>query len=201
MNVLVVGATGRTGKHVLEQGKERGHRVTAFVRSPSKLDGANVEIVRGDPTNADALARALSGVDAVISCLGPPSLGRYTIVEDGARALVAAMDLAHVRRAVVVSAAVLFDGFLTTFARMTFLRNVARDSGAMERIVRAHDLDWTIVRPPRLVERAMTPYDVADDALPPGPSTVAFADVAHFMLDELEQRRHVRRVVGMAAKR
>jgi uncharacterized protein YbjT (DUF2867 family) len=103
-----------------------------------------------------------------------------------------------------VGVAVLFNdaGWLAAVMRKTFLRNVARDSAEMERIVKASDVDWTIVRPPRLTNGPLTrTYGVADGRLPLGAgriATVSRADVAHFLLDEIEQPGHVRQVVGMA---
>jgi putative NADH-flavin reductase len=69
----------------------------------------------------------------------------------------------------------------------------------MEQIVTASDLDWTIVRPPRLTNGAPTGrYKVADNRFPPGKRTVSRADVAHFLLDELDRGAHVHHVVGQA---
>ena len=73
------------------------------------------------------------------SALGLPGLGPTTLVGDCARSTVTAMQATGVRRLLVVGVAVLFedDGILNAIARRTFLRNVARDSAEMERIVRA----------------------------------------------------------------
>ncbi len=114
-----------------------------------------------------------------------------------------AMQAAGVRRLLVVGVAVLFEdeGLLTAIARRTFLRNVARDSAEMERIVRASDLDWIIARPPRLTNGPLTrSYGVAEGSMPPGARlTISRADVADFLLDELEHPVHVRRIVGLAS--
>jgi putative NADH-flavin reductase len=118
------------------------------------------------------------------------------------------MKSTGVRRLLIVGVAALFDdaGLLARVLRKTLLRNVANDSAEMERIVKASQLDWTIVRPPRLTNGPRTEhYAVAEDHLPSGAggaATVSRADVAHFMLDEVELRAHLRRVVGIAyAKR
>ncbi len=203
MKIFVLGATGKTGTHVLEQGLARGHRLTAFVRSPEKIT-ADVQIVKGDPRDPEAVAAALADHDAVLSCLGPPGLGKSTIVADGARAAVSAMEKTGVRRGIFLSAAVLFRnaGLLVDIVSATFLRNVTNDSGEMERIVRESDLDWTLPRPPRIVQGALTKaYVVEVDRLPAGRRVVTFADVADFLVEELEHPRYVRQVVGMAAKR
>ena len=113
------------------------------------------------------------------------------------------MQATGVRRLLVVGVAVLFenDGLLSAIARRTFLRNVARDSAEMERIVGASGLDWTIARPPRLTNGVLTrAYGVADGRMPPDARlTISRADVADFLLDELEHPAHVRRIIGLAS--
>jgi putative NADH-flavin reductase len=107
-----------------------------------------------------------------------------------------------VRRLLIVSAAMLFPdaGIVPAIVRRTFLRNVAEDSTEMERVVMASGLDWTIVRPPRLTNGALTEdYRVEDGRLPAGRLTISRADVAHFLLDELERGTHIGQIVGMAS--
>jgi putative NADH-flavin reductase len=206
MRLFVVGATGGTGRALLDQALERGHRVTAFVRAPEKLGAARegLTVVRGDPLDAAAARAALVGHDAVLSTLGPPGPGRTTVAADGARSIVTAMQATGIRRLLVVGVAVLFEdiGLLAAVFRRTLLRNVAKDSAEMERIVKTSELDWTIARPPRLTNGALTGrYAVADGNLPAGAgmnASISRADVAHFLLDELERPTHIRRVVGMA---
>lgn len=204
--LFVLGATGGTGRELVEQARRRGHLVTAFVRSPEKLDALRdegVTVLRGDPRDADALHAALPGHDAVVSVLGPAGLGPTTLVGDCARSTVAAMQATGLRRLLVVGVAVLFesDGLLNAIAHRTFLRNVATDSAEMERIVSASDLDWTIARPPRLTNGALTrAYGVADGRMPPAARlTISRADLADFLIDEVEHPAHVRRIIGLAS--
>lgn len=141
----------------------------------------------------------------MVSALGPSGLGPTTLVSDCARSTVVAMQATGVRRLLVVGVAVLFenDGLLSAIARRTFLRNVARDHAEMERIVSASGLDWTIARPPRLTNGGLTrAYGAADGRMPPGARlTISLADVADFLLDELEHPAHLRRIVGLASVR
>lgn len=209
MRLFIVGATGGVGRVLVDQALARGHHVTAFVRSPQKIDTTRdgLTVIAGDPRDGDALRAALPGHQAVLSALGPPGPGRTTIVGDGARSLVPAMLAAGVPRLLIVGVAVLFDhiGPLATVMRRTLLRNVARDSAEMERIVTASALDWTIARPPRLTNGPLTGgYKVADDDLPGGAglnASVSRADVAHFLLEELAHPAHLRRIVGVAYTR
>jgi putative NADH-flavin reductase len=207
MRLFILGATGGIGRQLVSQALERGHNVTAFVRSPQKL-GASREglmVVQGDVVNSQALGTALAGHDAVLSAIGPPGPGRTTITSDCVRATMVAMTATGIRRLVIVGVAMLFDdsGFLGHLLRNTLLRNIAKDSAEMEKIVKAGYLDWTIVRPPRLTDRPRTKrYDISDDRLPLGAggggATIGRADVAHFMLEEVEQPAHIQRVVGIA---
>ena len=203
--LFILGATGGIGRALIEQATQRGYLVTAFVRSPQKLGDLRdrVTVRQGDPRSADEIAAALPGHDAIFSALGPPGPGPTTILGDGARSTVAAMQSSGVRRLLVVSAAVLFDdaGVLAAILRRTLLRNVAKDAAELERVVMSSGLEWTIARPPRLTNGPLTArYGVADDRLPDDTGlTISRADVAHFLLHELEADAHVHRIVGVAA--
>jgi putative NADH-flavin reductase len=209
MRLFILGATGGIGRQLVDQALERHHQVTAFVRSPERLGARRdgLTALQGDVRNPDAMSTALRGHDAVLSTLGPPGPSRNTITSDSARAIVTAMQTAGMRRLVVVGVAALFPdiGMLGRVVRNTLLRNIADDSAEMERIVKATRLDWTIVRPPRLTNGPRTEhYGVAADHLPKGAggnATISRADVAHFMLDEIERPAHVQRVVGIAYTR
>jgi len=203
MRLFVLGASGGIGRQVIDQAIKRGDQVTAFVRSPEKLGPQREGLTtrRGDPRDAAELAAALPGHDAVLSMLGPPDPGPTTIMREGARSTVAAMQAVGMRRLLVVSAAVLFDGagIIVGLVRRTLLRNVARDSAEMERIVIASGMDWTIARPPRLTNGPLTRrYKVEDGRMPRGKWIVSRADVADFLLGELHQRKYTHKIVGMA---
>jgi len=181
----------------------RGHEVTAFVRSPEKLRPAtSLSIVRGDPLSREAIAAALPGHTAVLSAIGAPpreALRPNTLLEDCARATVEAMTNSDVARLVIVSAAVLFPekGLYFAFFRW-LLKHHARDLRAMEGIVRASTLEWTIARPPRLKQSNDASVRAMHDAFPPGRRVMSYRSVASFMLDAVERHSHVRDVVGLA---
>jgi putative NADH-flavin reductase len=204
MHLLILGATGGTGRQVTNQALEHEHRVTAFVRSPQKLGSLRdrVAVREGDPRSVGELQAILPGHDAVISALGPPGVGPTTILRAAARSTVAAMQAAGVHRLIVVSAAVLFDdlGIAGRVLRQTLLRNVGDDSGEMERIVVASALDWTIARPPRLTNGPLTGrYDVENGHLPGRSAfaSISRADVADFLLSELQHNAHIHQIVGI----
>jgi putative NADH-flavin reductase len=203
MRLFVLGGSGGIGRQMIDQAIKRGDQVTAFVRSPEKLGPQREGLTtrRGDPRNAAELAEALPGHDAVLSMLGPPGPGPTTIMREGARSTVAAMQAVGMRRLLVVSAAVLFDGagIIVGLMRRTLLRNIAQDSAEMERIVMTSGMDWTIARPPRLTNGPLTRrYKVEDGRMPRGKWIVSRADVADFLLDELHQGKYMHKIVGMA---
>ena len=70
MKIIVFGATGGVGQHVVEMAVAAGHEVSAFVRTPEKLKITGVNIIQGDAFNAEQVANAIPGHDAVVSCLG-----------------------------------------------------------------------------------------------------------------------------------
>jgi putative NADH-flavin reductase len=205
MRLLILGANGHTGRQLLDLALGRGHEVTAFVRSPEKITRRHplLQVQRGDPRSVDELASALPGHDVVLSALGvrPPQAFRaHSLVQECAASTVAAMTRAGVKRLVLVSVAVLFPekGLRFAFFRW-LLRHIMRDLDAAEQIVRATSLDWTIARPPRLIERPDERYRTTRDALPSGAFSMSFRAVAAFMLDVVEQREHVREIVGLAS--
>jgi putative NADH-flavin reductase len=147
------------------------------------------------------LRAAVEGHDAVLSALGPPGPGPTTILRTAARSTVDAMQTGGPRRLIIVSAAVLFElGILGHLLRWTLLRNVAEDSAEMERIVTGSSLDWTIARPPRLTNGPLTGrYSVENERLPDASAlaSISRADVAQFLLSELERNTHVHHIVGI----
>src|SRR5215471_2862552 len=147
MRLLVLGASGHTGAHILDLALARSHSVTAFVRSPEKITRRDpkLTVVRGDPHDLDQLTKAVEGHDAVLSSLGvrPPLAFRpHTVVRDCAATTVEAMSRAGVKRLVVVSAAVLFPmkGIVYGFFRW-LLKHIARDLGGAEAIVGRSSLE------------------------------------------------------------
>lgn len=205
MRLFILGANGHTGTQLVDLALARGHEVTAFVRSPAKMTRRHprLRIVQGDPLSADDLARALPGHDVVLSALGvrPPSAFRpHTLVQDGAASTVAAMTRAGVKRLVLVSVAILFPEKGLRFALFRrLLAHIMRDLAGAEEIVRATTLDWTIARPPRLVDRADEAYRAERGALPAGGFTMSFRALAAFMLDAAKNGAYVHEVVGLAS--
>jgi putative NADH-flavin reductase len=203
MRLFILGATGAIGQHLLRLGSERGHDLTAYVRSPHKLPsaGGRLAVVRGDLFDAGAMARSLAGHDAVLSAFGPATVRTTTLRGEFGRTLASALSEGGVRHVQLVSAAFLFQeiGLLGAILKPTLFRFMAPDMAAMEREIMKEDLEWTIVRPPRLTDGPPThSYRVADGELPASGYAISRADVADFMIKEAESPSHVRQIVGLA---
>jgi putative NADH-flavin reductase len=202
MKLFILGATGGIGRYLLQLALARGHDVTAYVRSPQKIELTHdrLRIVQGDVFSADQMARSLTGHDLVLSAFGPLAIRASTLRREFGRTLVVAMRTSGVRRVQIVSAAFLFDG-LGLGARLlkaTLFRQMIPDMAGMEAAICQADLDWTIVRPPRLINGpARHSYRVADGILPKGGTIISRSDVAHFMIGEAETPVHVKQIVGV----
>ena len=200
MKLFVIGATGRTGREVIQQALARGHHVTAFVRSPESITLRNerLTVLKGNAMDEHQLSDAMRDHDAVLSTLGPREVFKpNSLLQDSALATTRAMSRSGVKRLVVLSAAAHFPGIPNRIASF-ILRNHMRDSLAMEKIVQANGLDWTIARPPRLTQQQYTTYRSREGAAPKMGFTLSRKAVATFMLDAIEQKKHFQKIVGIA---
>ena len=141
---------------------------------------------------------AMQNHDAVLSTLGPREVFKPgSMLRDSALATTLAMNRSGVKRLVVLSAAAHFPGIPNRIASF-IMRNHMRDSLAMEEIVQASGLDWTIARPPRLTQEQYSTYRSREGAAPKMGFTLARKAVAAFMLDAIEQEKHFHKIVGIA---
>jgi putative NADH-flavin reductase len=206
MKLVVLGATGATGLEIVRQAVEHRHSVTAFVRSPERLKPFRdrITVEQGNLLNRAELERVIKGHDAVVSGFGPRapvSKDDANLLEQFAVALASAMLHAGVRRVLVESVAFLFRDSIVPPAyllgRLLFPGIIA-DASAMERVFRESELDWTIVRPPRLTDKPYTgKYCVREGQLPRFGFTISRADVADFMLKAVEKHVSSRKIVGV----
>jgi len=208
MKLLVLGATGGTGLEIVKQAIERGHAVSALVRSPDRLKpfGNRIAVELGDLLKSADLERALAGHDAVVSAFGPrPPLAKSEsdLLTRFAGVLIRAMQQARVRRTVVESVAFLFKNSWMPPAyllgRLFFAGTVA-DASSMERLFLESNLDWTLVRPPELTNKAYTgTYRVEEGRLPRFGFKIPRADVAELMLNAAEDPSSIRKIFGVAS--
>ncbi|MFI7672124.1 NAD(P)-dependent oxidoreductase [Actinophytocola sp. NPDC049390] len=198
MRLFVLGATGGTGTHVVAQALDAGHRVTALARVPETLpEHAHLTILRGNVLEPGDWHEALTAHDAVVSCLGSADRRRTAVYSQGMTGIITAMRRGGVRRLACVTSASLAlsptaplsHRLLVCCVVRPLYRHVYADMTRMERIVADSDLDWTIIRPPRLTNDAFTgTYRAAANQHLPHMRSLARADLAHFLLNHLDDR-------------
>ncbi|MGW1283256.1 NAD(P)-dependent oxidoreductase [Streptomyces sp. NPDC002586] len=209
MNLTVFGATGGIGREIVRQALNAGHRVTAVVRDPARLDvtGDTLEVFRADLTDPEELRAAVQGRGAVLSGLGARSRKDAGVATRLTRTLLRAMEAEGVRRLLVVSAAPVgpapeSDGPLDRAMRgvvSAVLKDVYTDLRGMEAELARSSTDWTSVRPPRLQNKPLTGrYRTVVGGFPRKGRFIARADVAHAMLAMIDDEGTVKQGVGVA---
>ncbi len=208
MRILVIGATGGTGREIIAQALERGHDVVALARKPSKIKTQHerLRVVQGDVVDPASLDAAMQGCDAAVCALGHKRwLGPSKILSEGTRNVVRAMEKHGVKRLVVETALGVGDSigrlgvYYTLFTIPVILPFYWYDKGRQERVVRESALDWIIVRPGQLTNgRKRGVYKH-------GPRvgnylwsvSISRADVADFMLNQLGDTPYLRQSPGL----
>ena len=200
MKLFAIGATGGTGREIVQQALARGHHVTAFVRASERVTSRQerLSVLKGNVMDENQLSEAIQNHDAVVSALGPREVFKpSSLLQDSALAATRAMQRSGVRRLVVLSAAAHFPGIPNRIVSF-ILRNHMRDSHAMEKVVQDNGLDWTIARPPRLTHGQYATYRSREGAAPRRGFSLSRKAVAAFMLDAIEQKKHFQKIVGIA---
>jgi putative NADH-flavin reductase len=209
VNLTVFGATGGVGQEIVRQALDAGHRVTAVVRDPARLPvtGERLEVVRSDLSDPEALRPAVAGRDAVLSGLGARRRADAGVATRLTRTVLRALEAEGVRRLLVVSAAPVGprpqdDPALDRAVRRivsAVLKDVYADLRAMEAELERSATDWTIVRPPRLLDKPVTgSYRRVVGGFPRSGRFIGRADVAHAMLAMVEDPATVKQGVGVA---
>jgi putative NADH-flavin reductase len=200
MKLFVIGATGRTGRQVVQLALARGHFVTAFGRNQTLAKSERLTFVIGDPCQSRELAVAMSGHDAVVSCLGQKSASEPELVSKSAAATIQAMSAQGIRKLSIVSGGLLFPSInpLVITLRIALARRL-RDAKAMERVVLASELSWVIARPPHLKEDHTNKqtYRTCIGKMPGYKWSMQFSELATFLLDSIETNRFNRNIVGV----
>ena len=207
MKILVIGATGPTGRELVSQGLALGHRVTAVVRHPETAGlPSGTGVVRADVMDAASMSAAVIDQDAVVSSLGSKiSRKPTTLFSQGTRNLLAAMQTAGVTRLVCITGVGAGDsrghgGFMyDRIFQPLLLNEIYRDKDRQEEIVRASHTDWTLVRPGALTNGPKTGEfrqftDLSDITV----GKISRADVAAFILGILADSRSFKQTVNLS---
>ncbi|WP_144795269.1 NAD(P)-dependent oxidoreductase [Microbacterium paludicola] len=207
MKIVVFGSTGGVRQLVVRRAASAGHEVTAFLRSPEKLQTRQgVTIVEGDAFDADAVARAIDGVVAVISCLSSSApMKPSTEVARMTQNIVAGMQRSGVDRIAYCASAGVDDELTGVIGRsmMLLLRNPLKDHRAAVKHIADAGLNATIARPSGLTDGAFDPdYAEAFTGMPAGMRSIPRASVADFLVKAIEQPEvYSRSSVGLALEK
>ncbi|WP_160043634.1 MULTISPECIES: NAD(P)-dependent oxidoreductase [Paenibacillus] len=183
MKIAIIGATGGTGRKVMERALELGHEVVAVARRPEVIPPAErLSTRQGDVFDASSMVKAIAGTDVVISCIGPTknfppgtfmskgipnmlaaNFSPGTVVSEGTSNILAACQRAGVKRLVMQSGIGLSDGKELSAVHRWAMRihqrifsKAVQDKAIAERAVQRSGLDWVIVRPAGLRDAAAT---------------------------------------------
>jgi len=208
MKILLIGGTGKTGKQIIIQALEGGHDVTALVRNPKKLriTDPKLAVVEGNVLVPETLERSFSGHDIVISALGHKKFFiKTSILSRGTQHIIRAMQKNQIRRFICITSLGINDSrfklglYYTLFVIPFIILFYFLDKEKQERIIQQSDLDWTIVRPGQLTNgrkrgrykhgKGLGSYILT--------KMISRADVAHFILNEMDKNIYVRKVVAL----
>ncbi len=200
--IALFGATGKTGRRVLDRAVAMGFDVHALVRDPGKLTASrsHLSIVTGDVLDPEAVARTVAGTSAVLSLFGQVNDSPATLQTDGTRNIIEAMDRHDVKRLVTLSGGGLraaqdkpgaADKFIQLLLK-TMAGHVLTDAQGHLRVLQASDTAWTVVRGPRLTERpGKGSYRVGWVGVNAS-TQISRDDLADFILTQVSDRSFVR---------
>jgi putative NADH-flavin reductase len=207
VRLLILGATGPTGRLLVERALEEGHDVTALVRDPKRLSIADphLAIATGDATESRSLESVLPHQGAVLSALGAGNSLRSEIASRAMSALIPAMLAQRVLRVIFLSAFGVGETFeqaslVQRLVYRTLLRQIFADKAKADAMLRASALDWTLVYPTLLTNGSRTgSYRAGERLSMKGMAKISRADVAAFMLAQLSSDEWLRRIAVVSA--
>jgi putative NADH-flavin reductase len=201
MNIIIFGASGKTGHHLVRQALEQGYTVTAFVRDPAKLTAKHeqLKVVQGNVSDYSTTEQAIKGQDAVLSALGANNPFKYDqAVVDGMSNIIKAMKSTGVKKLIYLSFVGVKEsrkdaGFVISYIAPKILKPEIAGHEAREKMIRQSQLDWTIVQAPTLTngplkQKYRSGVDLRTKAFI---ITLSRADVADFMLKQLIDDRYI----------
>jgi len=195
VKIVVFGASGKTGILIVYQALNQGHQVTAFARQPSKvtIQHKNLRIIQGDIMETDKVKMAVEGQDAVLCALGVNKNKPSTLLSDGTKNILNAMESSGIKRFICMSSAgILGNDTGFWFGKIImplFLRHVFADKLRQVRVIEESKADWVILRPTGLTDAPKTnTYKV--NLGNPTSGSIPRADVADFMLKLLNDKRY-----------
>jgi len=207
--LIVFGATGGTGKQVVEQALQAEHQVTVVVRNPDafNIQHKNLEIIKGDVFQPLTFSNAIKEKDVIISCLGVQHKKPTIIYSEGINNIIQVMQREKVNRIICLSAGAvivpskssLFLKFVTKNILQRLFKYMYADMLIMEKILRNANLNWTVVRPPWLRDSKYTAkYRTTINEHLSNPSKISRADLAHYIINHLTDEKTFKAVIEIS---
>jgi uncharacterized protein YbjT (DUF2867 family) len=216
MKILLLGATGRTGKHIIEEAKRRGHSISAIARGPGKLKDLKIDITQGTPYDYDTVEKAMAGCEAVINVLNvsrisdnpwAPLAAPKDMISKSASNALQAMAKVGIRRYIALGAIGAGRSWKTApvilrcIVTMSYLKFAFLDHGKQEEILENSDMEYTICRAPMLSDKI---NDTGAVAAPEGtkPSTMVLSrnSAAEFFIKIIENNEYIREIISLSNK-
>ena len=202
MKVTVLGANGKTGVEVVKQALEAGHSVVGVVRENSNLESnPKLTVVVGDATDPAVIAKASKDSDVIISTLGAKSM-KSTVMTDAAKAVITASKATGRKRFIVMSSFAVETGRLKGITKLMggMMKGMVDDKTNSENLLRASNLDWTIVYATALTNQPKGSglRVLSSDEKISMKNKIARADVASFMLEEAKKNAYVKKEVTIS---
>ena len=203
MKLIVFGATGGVGKLFVQQAIEKGHEVTAFVRSPEKMDVTGVHIVQGDAFDTASVSNAIEGHDVVVSCVGSTEgPEKHTSIEKMVRNIADGMEKHNVTRVLYCASAGVDHELPGLMGKMVMkmLEKPLKDHRNALNYLLSKNVTYTIARPMGLKNDSIElDYTEVFDGPPEGKSSIPRASVAHFLVKALDDSKYENASVGLAS--
>ena len=199
-NILVFGASGGTGLEVVEQALEAGHKVTAVLRQPDKfpIRHEQLRIIKGDVLNPLTYENTFFGMDVVISCLGTRNREPTVVYSQGVTNILQAMQKVGMDRIICLSAGAVEIAPNTSFLKKFLMKNILQklfkysyaDMLLMEGLLHGSNQNWTVIRPPRLMNGDKTgKYRTSINEFIPNMSSLNRADLADYIIHHLDDEK------------
>jgi len=210
MNITIIGASAGIGLETVKRGLNRNHSITTLSRSEIKIEkNQSLNMILGNATNKVDLLIAIKNADALIITLGTvKNMKATTLFSDFAKLIV------EIHRESKIDIPFIFvtgfgtgesKNYVSWLVKMFlkyFLKDVYADKAKMEEIITNSDLNWTVVRPGRLLDNELTEKYRIENKLFKGINIggINRADVADFLIKQAEKQSELKKYIAISEK-
>jgi putative NADH-flavin reductase len=210
MNITIIGASGGLGLETVKRGLNRKHTITTLSRTEIKIEEKkSLKMIIGDATNKTDLFNSIQNAEAIIVTLGTAkNMKSTTLFSDFAKLMV------EINRENKINIPFIFvtgfgagesKNYVSWFIKLFLnylLKDVYADKTKMEEIITESNLNWTVVRPGRLLDKELTEKYRVENKLYKGINIggINRADVADFLIKQAENQTELKKYIGLSEK-